>query len=157
MNLDDAQRAQVAQWISQGLKVSEVQKKLAAELGLNLTYIEVRFLIDDLKLKLKDPEPPKKTASAPKLEAEGLLGGATGDKPKPGAPGKPAISVDQITRPGALVSGKVSFGSGTTAEWHLDQLGRLALIPSKQGQKPSQQEVIDFQTGLQEEMAKLGY
>ena len=35
---------------------------LAAELGLRLTYMEVRMLVDDLKLKLKDPEVPKPVA-----------------------------------------------------------------------------------------------
>src|ERR1051325_5306120 len=59
MKLTDTQKQQVAAWIEQGLKLSEVQNKLAAEFDARLTYMEVRFLIDDLKLKPKDPEPPK--------------------------------------------------------------------------------------------------
>src|SRR5947208_2764781 len=60
MNLDEAQRRQVGQWIEQGLKLSEIQDRLAAELGLRLTYMEVRLLVDDLKLTPKDVEPPKR-------------------------------------------------------------------------------------------------
>ena len=54
MNLDDAQKQRVSQWIEEGLKLSEIQDKLAAEEGIKLTYMEVRFLIDDLGVKLKD-------------------------------------------------------------------------------------------------------
>ena len=159
MNLDDAQRAQVAQWISQGLKVAEVQKKLGTDLGVNLTYMEVRFLIDDLKLKLKDPEPAPaaKPGTDPLKSGAPPLVGKEAETKKAATPGRPTISIDQITRPGALVSGKASFASGTSADWQLDQLGRLGLIPGKSGTKPSQQEIMDFQAALQEELAKAGY
>ena len=59
MNLDEAQRQRVTAWILQGAKLSEIQTRLAAEFGLRLTYMEVRLLVDDLKLTPKDPEPPK--------------------------------------------------------------------------------------------------
>ncbi len=66
MNLDEAQRQRVTAWILQGAKLSEIQTRLAAELNLKLTYMEVRLLVDDLKLTPKDPEPPKVAAkSAP--------------------------------------------------------------------------------------------
>src|SRR6185295_14602857 len=55
MNLDEAQRKKVAGWIADGLKLSEIQTRLAAELGVRLTYMDVRFLVDDLKLTPKDP------------------------------------------------------------------------------------------------------
>ena len=51
----------------QGAKLSEIQTRLASEFGLKLTYMEVRFLVDDLKLTPKDPEPPK--VAAPVAEA----------------------------------------------------------------------------------------
>ena len=59
MNLNDTQRQTVAGWVAEGLKLSEVQNRLAADLGVRMTYMEVRLLVDDLKLKLKDPEVPK--------------------------------------------------------------------------------------------------
>ena len=54
MNLDEPQKAKVRGWIEEGLKLSEIQKKLASEFGLSMTYMEMRFLLDDLKLKPKE-------------------------------------------------------------------------------------------------------
>ena len=59
MNLNEEQRQQVAAWVADGLKLSEIQRRLASELNVGLTYMEVRLLVDDLKLTPKDPEPPK--------------------------------------------------------------------------------------------------
>ena len=47
----------VGEWVAQGLKLSDIQNRLVSELGVTMTYMEVRFLVDDLKLTLKDPEP----------------------------------------------------------------------------------------------------
>src|SRR5437762_14369483 len=41
MNLDDAQRKKVGEWIAQGQKLSEIQSRLASELGVRLTYMDV--------------------------------------------------------------------------------------------------------------------
>ena len=57
MNLDEAQKQHGAGWIREGLKLSDIQKRLESELGVKLTYMEVRFLVDDLKLVPKDIEP----------------------------------------------------------------------------------------------------
>jgi hypothetical protein len=66
------------------------------------------------------------------------------------------VTVDQLTRPGSLVSGKVKFSDGKTAEWLLDQAGRLAVVPAQKGYKPSAEDVQDFQVALQQELQKLG-
>jgi hypothetical protein len=64
--------------------------------------------------------------------------------------------VDQVTRPGAIVSGGVTFSDGKTAEWYLDQTGRLGLAPAEKGYKPSEEDVMDFQAALQQELTKFG-
>ena len=166
MKLTDAQKQQVAAWIEQGLKLSEIQNKLAAEFSATLTYMEVRFLIDDLKLKPKDPEPPK-PPPAPAPAAAPPAGLAPEDEPdelEPEAPapaaagtGNVKVSVDQVTRPGAMVSGKVTFSDGQTAEWYLDQLGRLGLTPQTAGYRPPQADVMIFQTQLQAALANAGF
>jgi len=164
MNLDDAQRKKVAEWIEQGLKLSEIQNKLASELGIAMTYMDVRFLIDDLKLKVKDIEPPKPAAP---LASPGAAA-RPGDTPAPAAPltpmpedeapgGRVSVTVDHLARAGAMVSGKVKFSDGKSAEWYLDQHGRLGLAAQEKGYRPSQQDLMDFQAELQTEMAKLGY
>ena len=63
MSLDETQRKKVADWIAQGLKLSDIQNRISSEFGIRLTYMDVRLLVDDLKLVPKDAEPPK-TSSA---------------------------------------------------------------------------------------------
>lgn len=158
MNLDETQRQTVAKWISEGAKLSEIQKRLL-ELGVKLTYMEVRFLVDDLKLTPKDPEPPKvvapvaaPTADPAKLTAE-TIPAPEGTLP----PSAVSVSVDQLTKPGTMISGKVTFSDGQIADWYLDQTGRLGVVPKVAGYKPSAADVQDFQTVLQQEIAKLGF
>ena len=157
MTLDDKQRQQVAAWIADGLKLSEIQNRLETELGLRMTYMDVRFLVDDLKLTPKDPEPPKPVPAASPLATT---------PPSPAAPPAPAaalpvggvsVTVDQLARPGAMVSGKVTFSDGQKADWYLDQTGRLGLVPAVQGYKPTAADVQQFQLALQDEMAKMGF
>jgi hypothetical protein len=155
MNLTDAQREQVAQWINSGAKLSDIQNRLFSELGLKLTYMEVRFLVDDLKLVPKDPEPPKPVAppADPKTAVNPL---PLPDEPKPTLGGV-NVTVDHIAKPGTVVSGKVTFSDGQTADWYLDQTGRLGVVPKVTGYKPAAADVQQFQTALQSELARMGF
>src|SRR5271169_1567328 len=156
MNLTDEQRQRVTAWILEGAKISEVQNRLVSEFGIKLTYMEARFLVDDLKLTPKDPEPPK--PAAPAAAGPGKLSAEEIPAPQDALPvSGVSVSVDQITKPGAIVSGKVTFSDGQTADWYLDQTGRLGVVPKQQGYKPSAADVQDFQLALQQEVAKLGY
>src|SRR5436190_8177325 len=113
MNLDDAQKKKVTEWIAQGLKLSEIQKRLSDELGLRLTYMEARLLVDDLKLMPKDTEPPKSVelSGKPADKATNAPGAEPGEEtgellpeeelPKAGA-SNVKVKVDQIARPGAV-------------------------------------------------------
>ena len=167
MNLDEAQRTKVVEWVAQGLKLAEIQNRLASELGVTLTYMDVRLLVDDLKLTPKDPEPtkpfepPPTSAAPPAAGARSPLAGPGAATPKPappvGGPGKVSISVDQLTRPGAVVSGKVTFSDGNTAGWQIDQTGQLGLIPTTPGYRPPASDVQPFQMALEAELSKLGF
>ena len=156
MNLTDAQRAKVAEWINAGAKMSEIQNRLLSELGLKLTYMEVRFLVDDLKLTPKDPEPPKVVTPPPEPAKKAGAPMPSADEPLP-VMGSVSVTVDHIAKPGTIVSGKVTFSDGQTADWYLDQTGRLGVAPTIAGYKPSAADVKDFQIILQSELAKLGY
>jgi hypothetical protein len=157
MNLDESQRQKVAAWIADGATISQIQSRLASELGLKLTYMEVRFLVDDLKLTPKDPEPPK--VAAPVAEATKPADKKSTPPPAepPGMPGGVSVTVDQLARPGAIVSGKVAFSDGQQAEWHLDQTGRLGVVPKQQGYKPTAADMQQFQAALQSEIARMGF
>lgn len=154
MNLNEAQKQTVSDWIAAGAKLSEVQSRLTKELGITLTYMEVRFLVDDLKLRLKDPEPVK-PATPPVPEPNPVAATEVAAAPTPA--GQVSVTVDQIARPGALVSGGVTFSDGMTADWYLDQTGRLGLVAKQQGYKPSPPDIQQFQAALEREMAKLGF
>ena len=167
MNLDEAQRQKVVEWIAQGLKLSEIQNRLISEFHLTMTYMEVRMLVDDLKLVPKDPEPVKHiesvltaAAAPPAAGARSPVAGPGAAIPKPGQlpgePGKVSLSVDQLTRPGAVVSGKVTFSDGTTAAWQLDQTGQLGLVAPQPGYRPPASDVQSFQVALEAELSKLG-
>lgn len=156
MNLNEAQQKTVTEWLANGAKLSEVQTRLAAELGVRLTYMEVRLLVDDLKVRIKDPEPPK-PAPAPAGAATSAPPLAPAPDAEAATPASVSVSVDQIARPGALVSGKVTFSDGMKADWYLDQTGRLGLIPQQQGYKPAPTDIQQFQMALEREMAKLGF
>jgi len=163
MNLDDQQRKTVAAWIQEGLKLSEIQNRISSELKLRMTYMEVRLLVDDLKLTPKDVEVPKLAASPlarPETTGENVTpapGAAPEAAPATLPAGNVSVVVDQLAKPGALVSGKVTFSDGKKAEWYLDQTGRLGLVAQEQGYRPSTPDVQQFQLALETELSKLGF
>jgi len=159
MTLDDTQRKKVAAWIAEGMKLSEIQNRLASELGVRMTYMDVRLLVDDLKLTPKDIEPPK--PPAPVASAPGAPqkpGGLKVEKeaaPETSVRGV-SVSVDQLARPGAVVSGKVTFSDGQKAEWYIDQTGRLGLAPQQTGYRPATADLQQFQAALETELSRMG-
>jgi hypothetical protein len=158
MNLDEAQKKKVSEWISQGLKLSEIQNRLLSELGLKLTYMDVRLLVDDLKLTPKDVEPakPNTPLTARTAAPTAPLTAQTAALPAE-ATGKVNLSVDQVARPGAVVSGKVTFSDGNSADWYLDQMGRLGLLPQQAGYRPPQADLQQFQSALDAELSRMGF
>lgn len=161
MNLDEGQRKKVSEWIEEGLKLAEIQGKLSKEFGISMTYMDVRFLIDDLKLKPKDPQPAAPTTIGAPPQTPGA---APAKAPKETLPageqqigGGVSVTVDQIARPGAVVSGRVTFSDGKGGAWLIDQMGRPGLVPDQQGYRPSQPDIAQFQVQLQDELAKMGF
>jgi len=57
MKLTPEQKQTVADWVAAGDNLSAVQKKLAEQFKISLTYMDVRFLVDDLGLELKNAAP----------------------------------------------------------------------------------------------------
>ncbi len=57
MILTPEQKQAIAGWVAAGDNLFAVQKKLNEEFKLSLTYMDVRFLVDDLNLQLKDAAP----------------------------------------------------------------------------------------------------
>lgn len=69
MTLTPEQKKAVADWVATGDNLSTVQKKLLEQFKLSLTYRDVRFLVDDLNLELKDTAPKVDTSDVTKATA----------------------------------------------------------------------------------------
>jgi hypothetical protein len=80
MSLNPAQKTAVASWVAAGDNLSAVQKKLIEQFQVTLTYRDVRFLVDDLNLELKDPAPKVDTSDVSKTPAPAA---ATAPRPAP--------------------------------------------------------------------------
>jgi hypothetical protein len=159
--LTDEQKKTVSSWIEGGAKLSEIQDRLDKELGVRLTYMDVRLLADDLKVTPKDAEPPAPPAVAPASNTDGPAD-LPAEEPAdvgPDAPlggGSVSLTVDQLARPGAMVSGKVTFSDGKKADWYMDQYGRLGLVGPQPGYRPPSSDIPEFQAALDRELAKMG-
>lgn len=98
MSLTPEQKAAVSSWIVAGDNLSAVQKKLRDQFQVSMTYMDVRFLVDDLNLTLKDP--------APKADASDV----TKAKVPPAAPKSPAAPAPE--KKGLLDKAKEKLGLG---------------------------------------------
>lgn len=78
MNLTPEQKKTVATWVAAGDGLSAVQSKLREHFQLSLTYRDVRFLVDDLDLQLKD--------AAPKVDTSDVTKAVPAAPPAPRAP-----------------------------------------------------------------------
>ena len=171
MQLTSEQKKTVSEWVANGDGLSEIQRKLAGEFKITMTFMDVRFLVDDLGVTLKNkpvfepkakpmspadvagagPEPdlPDEEAEEPAVEPEP----ATAD----GALSGVSVDIDMVTKPGTVVSGTVVFSDGVKAAWALDTYGRIALTSSKEGYKPGPADIRAFQTELGKQLKKRGF
>ena len=155
----------IAKKVPEGYSLSKIQDMLK-EQNVNITFMELRLLASEIEesvWKKSEPEEPKKpepdaadlSADADQelpADLEGEDDSLSGEpqeneKGKGAIAGKTVVELSKIVRPGAVASGTVKFGSGVTAEWILDQTGRLGL--DKPTGKPTEQDIREFQVELQ--------
>jgi len=134
------------QLAAKGATMSDLQKHLSEEHKISITYMDTRFLILDLGIELVEEkeEQPKPEETPEAIEAEVTPTGSV------------QVTLDSITVPGAMVSGKVTFSDGEKAVWMLDQSGRPGLDPDTAGYRPSQEDILEFQTQLRNLIEKQG-
>tara|TARA_B110000196_G_scaffold164004_1_gene140935 strand:+ start:1611 stop:2060 length:450 start_codon:yes stop_codon:yes gene_type:complete len=149
MSLTESQKTTVSTWIADGKSLAEVQGLLREEFFISMTYMEVRFLVDDLNIVFTEPEPEvtkdvDAQAEVPEL-AEIQPAGVT-------------VDVDAIPRPGALVNGSVVFSDGVKLGWQLSSTGQLGLIPGDDADyRPNPKDLQNFQDQLQDVLRQKGY
>jgi hypothetical protein len=177
MTLTPEQKQTVASWVAAGDNLSTVQKKLTEQFQLSLTYMDVRFLVDDLGLELKNAAPkastdigkaaPANPAGGPAQDnAEDLQADVAEEEPAHDAeasdalPGGGAvkITVDNVTLlPNALASGIVTFSDGVTGKWIVDNMGRPGMTEiSQPGYRPSPADAQAFMQELSRALQKKG-
>ncbi len=140
-NLTPEQQDSLKQWAAEGATMSDLQRHLKEDFGHTLTYMDTRFLILDLGIELIEP---------PKVEDK------KAEKPALIPTGKVTTTMDSLTLPGAMVSGKVVFSDGETGVWMLDQTGRPGLDPDTEGYRPTPEDIKEFQVQLRDLIQKSG-
>lgn len=151
MDLTDEQKSVVSQWVSEGESIAKIQNLLKEHFDLGLTYMDVRFLVDDLGVVYKD--------SNESLEDEDNAVSKTEDSTEENSdPAGVTVDVDAVIRPGSLVSGNVRFSDGNVLGWQLTSTGQLGLIPGDDPEyRPSNEDLQSFQTQLQELLKEKGF
>lgn len=178
-DLTDEQKASIRAWAEEGESLGQIQARLRDEFELEgLTFLDTRFLLADLGISLKEeekktvqpteapagagaggetqrqadagtaPMPVPEAADGAGTEVPGESGEAA-EEGLPGGSGKAAVTMHEVTPPGMVAAGSVTFSDGEKAEWSFDQMGRLGLDPEKEGYRPSEADVVAFQDELQ--------
>ncbi len=135
----------VRQWAAQGIDLNGIQKRLAADCGVHMTYMDVRFLLLDNAIEIATAPEPSKPAPAPAAAAP--------QADAPAAGGQLQVQLDDIQIPGTLLSGKAVFPSGTRGSWQIDQMGRFGW--SELSATPTPAELQEFQTQLTQLLSRV--
>jgi len=158
MELSDAQKVAVTQWIQEGRSLADVQRSLRDDFEISITYMDVRFLVDDLDIAVVEEEP--EAPEEPEIEAgeDATTEPAEAALVDEGGNGAVTVDVDAIPRPGSLVNGTVVFSDGVSLGWQLSAAGQLGLIPGDDPEyRPNPEDVQSFQSQLEEVLRKKGF
>lgn len=137
-NLSQQQVDTLKNLATAGATLSDLQRHLKQEEDISLTYMDMRFAVLDLGIDIVD-EKKNEDVTAEIVEQNIQAEESTGTV---------NVALDNIALPGAMVSGKVTFSDGETAIWMIDSSGRPGLDPDTPGYRPSQEDVLEFQTQL---------
>ena len=143
----------VAQKLQEGIKLSDIQTLLADELQCRMTFLDLRLLaaeLEDVDWSKFDPQEKKAeeapAPAAPAAEEAVPAAEAAEAGEAPAVAGNTVVELSRLSRPGAMAHGTVTFASGVTAEWIIDEMGRLGL--DKVSGQPTEQDIQDFQVEL---------
>lgn len=144
-DLSSEQVEMVKKWVAEGAQMADLQKRLKDEFGFNVTYMDTRFLSLDLALNFQvdeeESEGPNDIEN-PEAQEEVDLGPSVQDEEAV------TVTLDQVARPGAMVSGTVTFSDGMKALWLIDEMGRPSIDPDQPGYQPSEADLVRFQAEL---------
>lgn len=131
----------IAEKLNSGIGLSEIQKILADEYQVKMTFLELRLLASELEnIQWEKPEEPKEEPEEEDVP-ENLVEQSAEN-------GTTTVEISRLARPGAMLHGSVKFASGPTAEWILDNRGQLGL-DKLSGGEPTEDDIKEFQVELQ--------
>ena len=131
----------IAQHLDEGQTLNEIHKILSEEHSVKMTFMELRLLSADIENMDWSKFDPKQEEEEEKEPVELIPQETT------------TIEVSSIQRPGTMASGSVIFLSGIKGEWYLDQYGALGLNLEDESHQPSDEDMHDFQTNLQQQLS----
>ena len=138
--LSEEQIGKIRVWAEEGAQLADIQKKLEEELQMSATYMDTRFLILDLGIELKVDAPEEEVVpEVPEVPGE-LEAGEVG--------GSFSVTLDEVVRAGAAVSGRITFSDGEKGLWMIDQTGRPGLDTDTPGYRPSEEDLAAFENEL---------
>ena len=150
MSLTDPQKKIVSDWITEGKTLADVQRLLREEFSISMTYMDVRFLVDDLDIVIEESQADIEGGESDKVEEPEVIEEGAGKSVK--------VEVDAVTPPGALMSGSATFSGGVTLGWQLLSNGQLGLVPGDDvDYRPSPEEMQDFRTQMDAILRKKGF
>ena len=152
---DDEQKREIARWVAEGMGLSDIQKKINDDFSVVMTYMDVRFLVDDLNLTLVDEEEEEDEPAEDAADAA-LADPAPEDSP-PAGDGGVQVELDTVNPPGSMASGSVVFSDGERKSWTVDQFGRLGLSGGSEDYKPSEEDIAEFQKALDSALRGKGF
>ena len=138
----------MASRIAEEVALSEIQNEVNQKFGQNLTYMDIRILASTLDIDWQAKAAAKAAEAQKAEEAKEEEAPAAAEAPAEAAAGQTVVEVSKLMRPGTALSGTVKFASGSTADWYIDQTGRLGL-ENLVGEKPTQEDIQQFQVELE--------
>jgi hypothetical protein len=144
-NTEDKVKQLLASLLAEGVSLSDAQTRINSELGVSLTYMDIRIIASTLDVDWKkgDPHPVKSEEENPADENVEAPAAETQAEA-----GKTVVEISKLVRPGMALSGSVKFASGSKADWYLDRTGRLGL-ENLVGDQPTQEDIQLFQMELE--------
>jgi DNA-binding transcriptional MerR regulator len=141
----------MAQKISEGISLAEIQKLIEEKFKKRMTFLDVRLMASSLDgvdwEKEAAREKAEEKAEEEKAKDEDIAAETEEDTAAAGKKGKCVVELSKLVKPGAVAHGSVTFPSGASGNWVLDQMGRLGM--EKSTGEPTEDDLKAFQQELQ--------
>ena len=138
----------MASRIAEGISLSDIQNEVNEKFQQSMTYMDIRILAAGLDIDWQAKAAAKAEEEKKEEETAEEAAAAPEEAPAASADGQTVVEISKLMRPGTALSGSVKFASGSTADWYIDQTGRLGL-ENLVGNQPTQEDIQQFQIELE--------